>query len=319
MSWKINIQGGSYCHGSAHSQQKRLDIIVSFINTQSIAATSINCKVSYNSVSKIVGLFQQKATLLTQVHSNSRPKVIPWWLEQYIEAILVFYPTSYIREVQTMVADDFNLATNDIPSCSFISQLLKWRYITRKKCAIVAVERFIPFLEVYFFDETSFATDTDERKYGRSESGYPVPCYRKKSPTACSNSVLSVVGYREGVIVAIPVEGNFNIPLINDVITNQILPLIPHNAYLVSDNASVHRRFELSNILSQRNITLVMLPAYSYDLNPIEQVFGLAKCMARQTPASLEENILLSIINAFIKIRTSAVRNFYRRSWRIFV
>jgi hypothetical protein len=130
----------------SHPQQKRIDIIVIFISTQSIAVTAINCKVSYNSIKKLVS-FQQKATLLTQVHTNSRPKVVPWWLEAYIEAIVVLYPTLYIREVQHMAANDFNLAPNNTPSCSFIRKLLARRHITRKKCDVVAVERFTPFIQ----------------------------------------------------------------------------------------------------------------------------------------------------------------------------
>ena len=83
------------------------------------------------------------------------------------------------------------------------------------------------------------------------------------------------------------------------------------------DNASIHNNGNISAILSVKNITLVKLPPYSYDLNPIEMAFGLAKALSRQTPGALEENMPLAILNAFIKIPAQALRNVYRRSWQV--
>ena len=101
---------------------------------------------------------------------------------------------------------------------------------------------------------------------------------------------------------AIPVEGNFTEDLITDVIENQVLPLLPANSYLVADNASVHNEIVLCRILARKNITLVKLPGYSYDLNPIEMVFGQAKAIARFTPGFLKENTMLAIVSAFEQI-----------------
>ena len=169
---------------------------------------------------------------------------------------------------------------------------------------------------LYFFDETGFASDTDLRVYGRCESGFALPSYQAKSG-ATAHSVLGVVGYREGVITAIPIKDNYNTVLVNEVIQNQVLPLLPRNCYLVADNASIHNNAELANILAIKNITLVKLPAYSYDLNPIEMVFGLAKAMARKNPGALKDNALLATVDSFIQISPVTVRKYYQRSWRI--
>ena len=56
-----------------------------------------------------------------------------------------------------------------------------------------------------------------------------------------------------------------------------VLPVLPHNCYLEMDNASIHNDDRLAQILAQKNITLLKLPPYSYDLNPIKMVFSLAK------------------------------------------
>ena len=69
----------------------------------------------------------------------------------------------------------------------------------------------------------------------------------------------------------------------------------------------------------RKNITLVKLPAYAYDLNPIEMVFAQAKAIARYTPGFVDENALLVIVTAFEQISPLNVRRFYRRSWDVIV
>jgi len=70
-------------------------------------------------------------------------------------------------------------------------------------------------------------------------------------------SALSVCGFEEGVVQAIPVEGNLTAPIITNIIENHILPLLLHNVFLVVDNASVQDEVAICRILSRKNITLL--------------------------------------------------------------
>lgn len=106
MSWRLNSRGGSYLYGASNLKQKRIDIIVTYIATQSIADTAYYCNVSYNCVSKLVDLFQQRATIVSQTQGNSRPKTIPFWLELFMEAIIVLFPTLYVCEVLEIARTD---------------------------------------------------------------------------------------------------------------------------------------------------------------------------------------------------------------------
>ena len=335
MSWRINQNHGCYRFGSSYPTQKRLQIIVTFLETLSIANTSRICRVSYNCVDQYVRLFQQRATLIPSVCNNVRPRQMTWWKAAYLEALVRMYPTLYLRELQQILASDFHLAPGDVPSIASIAKLFIRLPITRKKCIHVAQERMTPYnlhcrqlffqwrrtvdpAKVYFFDETHFNCETDEREYGRTDSGFACPVLRQKSRARAGKfSTLGVCGFNEGVLQAIPVEGNFTADLITDVIENQVLPLLPANSYLVADNASVHNEIVLCRILARKNITLVKLPGYSYDLNPIEMVFGQAKAIARFTPGFLKENTMLAIVSAFEQISPLNVRHFYQRSWRV--
>jgi len=72
-------------------------------------------------------------------------------------------------------------------------------------------------------------------------------------------------------------------------------------------------------MLSRNNITFFKLPAYSYDLNPIEMVISQVKAIARFSPGALSQNPMLAIVSAFEQVQPLNVRKFYRRSWRVSV
>ena len=97
-----------------------------------------------------------------------------------------------------------------------------------------------------FVDETGF--EDFARRYGRSPSNYPLPSFASFDKT----SVIGVVGFL-GLVQTIRFDANAYI----------VLPVLRHN--LSGSNSS------------SKSITLVKLPPYSYDLNPIEMVVGLAK------------------------------------------
>ena len=171
---------------------------------------------------------------------------------------------------------------------------------------------------VYFFDETHLNFETGGRDYGRADSGLACPSFRETGRTG-KYSTLAVCGFTEGVIPAIAVAGTLAAELVTEMIENQVLPLLPRNSFLVADNARVHNEVALRRILARKNITLDELPDYSYDLNPIEMVFGLVKPIARFSPGLLRTNPMLAIINAFEQVRPINVRNLYKRSWGVFV
>ncbi|KAK3731359.1 hypothetical protein QZH41_007160 [Actinostola sp. cb2023] len=74
---------------------------------------------------------------------------------------------------------------------------------------------------------------------------------------------------------------------------------VPPGSYVIMDNASIHNNADLLYLLRPLNITLVKLPTYSYDLNPIEMVNGLAKAYAKRNPGLLRTNMPFAIVNAF--------------------
>ena len=62
-----------------------------------------------------------------------------------------------------------------------------------------------------------------------------------------------------------------------------LLPRLPKDAVIVMDNASFHRKKQLYEIAGKNNITLIFLPPYSPELNPIEKVWANMKKFLRNS------------------------------------
>jgi len=58
-------------------------------------------------------------------------------------------------------------------------------------------------------------------------------------------------------------------------------PFPQKNSVVVMDNASIHKSAHLAEMIEQRGIRLLYLPAYSPDFNPVEEAFSILKAWIR--------------------------------------
>ena len=56
-----------------------------------------------------------------------------------------------------------------------------------------------------------------------------------------------------------------------------LLPVAPANAIMVMDNATFHKCQDAAQAIENAGFTLVFLPSYSSQLNPIEKLWAKAK------------------------------------------
>ena len=73
-------------------------------------------------------------------------------------------------------------------------------------------------------------------------------------------------------------------------------------------NVSIHNDNRLANILQAKNITLVKLPTYSYDISPIEMVFSVSKAYILRDKSNDTKPVKILKANQVYLI---AVQNFY--------
>lgn len=335
MAWRINGNNGLYKKGSAFPTLKRHQIVHSWIQTGSKTSTAKQNSCSIHAVTKITEKFMATGSC-EPGERGKPPELMDVWKKVYLEILVTVYPFIHLAELQRLMQTDLNLQPHEVPSIPVICRTLKDLDLKRHKATKVALERFTPLnmarrrayfhwrstidpRRVYFVDETGFELNSDVRTIGRCHTNDSLPSYERKSDARIKMSVLAIIGYDQGVIGVYPIHGSFNRINFNFVMSRFLLPLVPPGSYIAMDNASIHNDVDLANLLRPLNMTLVKLPTYSYDLNPIEMVNGIAKAYAKRNPGLLRNNMPFAIVNAFTQVTPQSVQHFYRKSWQIFV
>jgi transposase len=67
------------------------------------------------------------------------------------------------------------------------------------------------------------------------------------------------------------------------------MPNLPERSIVVMDNASFHKGKDMQKIIEDAGHTLLYLPPYSPDLNPIEKKWAQAKKIRRRTGCSIDQ------------------------------
>jgi len=74
-----------------------------------------------------------------------------------------------------------------------------------------------------------------------------------------------------------------------------LMPKLPSRSVVILDNATFHKSETMKQNLEKQGHTLLYLPPYSPDLNPIEHKWAQAKAMRRKTNTDL--NTLFQVFN----------------------
>jgi hypothetical protein len=123
------------------------------------------------------------------------------------------------------------------------------------------------------------------RPFARSRRGVKV--YQKVSGSRTGRAnVMALYGGNSGDKLLAPFcfEGSCDTNIINAYFETQVLKdasLLPENSVIVLDNAAFHKGSRLQEIVEKAGHTLLFLPPYSPDLNPIEKKWAQVKSFIR--------------------------------------
>lgn len=197
---------------------------------------------------------------------------------------------------------------------------LKALGLTRKMVREIPIERNIPrilntrqvyarFLRnkpnelIFFLDESGFNLHTGPR-YGyamRGESpSLQVPGNREKN-----QSLLVCIGV-DGIVDWQQTIGSYNAEKFANFLRD-LRPLLPENSILIMDNAKAHHGTDVHVALNELSQNYKYLPAWSPQLNPVEQVFASLKArQARFRPRPRNnEQLQHSIMSAILSFKDS--------------
>lgn len=139
---------------------------------------------------------------------------------------------------------------------------------------------------IVYIDESGFAHDMP-RRHGYSLKGER--CYGKHNWGAKGRT--NVIGALIGsTLVAIGLlSGSVNTDLFTNWVDKILLPNIPEKSVIIMDNASFHKGKEMQQMIEDAGHSLLYLPPYSPDLNPIEKKWAQAKHIRRSISCSIEQ------------------------------
>lgn len=159
-----------------------------------------------------------------------------------------------------------------------------------------------------FIDETGADTKM-ARRYGRAYRGQRLV---SKIPHGHWKTTTFVGALRDvGLTAPLVIDGAMNGELFLAYVQQQLAPTLRPGDVVIMDNLSSHKREGVREAIEAAGATLVYLPPYSPDLNPIEQAFAKLKSQLRaaaaRTVTSLEET-LAKLLDGF---QSQECRNYF--------
>jgi transposase len=89
----------------------------------------------------------------------------------------------------------------------------------------------------------------------------------------------------EGMGPSMSIEGSADGEAFALYVEHFLAPTLKRGQIVVMDNLQVHKTKRVRELIEERGCSLVFLPAYSPDFNPIEEAFSKAKALLRRAKA----------------------------------
>ncbi len=115
----------------------------------------------------------------------------------------------------------------------------------------------------------------------------------------------------EGMGASLTVEGATDHVVFETYVEQVLGPTLRCGQVVVMDNLSAHKGERIKGIIEQRGSQLVYLPAYSPDLDPIEEAFSKIKRLVRKAEARTREALVEAIGLALSAVSSRDARNFF--------
>ena len=159
-----------------------------------------------------------------------------------------------------------------------------------------------------FLDESGVNTD-ETRHYGRAVGKVRVhDCTALNTPK--STTILSSVRL-DGETVHTTFPGAVNGERFLEYLRDHLAPTLKPGDIVVMDNLRTHKVEGVKEIIEAANATVLYLPPYSPDLNPIEQMWSKIKAILRSLKARSAEALLLAIPPAFASLSVKDILGWF--------
>jgi transposase len=133
-----------------------------------------------------------------------------------------------------------------------------------------------------FLDESAVNTAM-VRDYGRCPKGERLV---GSAPAGLweTSTLVAAIGL-DGVVAPMVIDGPLNGDSFAQYIETSLIPELQPGNILIMDNLPVHKSKRVADAIAAAGCTLVFLPPYSPDLNPIENMWSKVKALLRAAAA----------------------------------
>jgi transposase len=131
---------------------------------------------------------------------------------------------------------------------------------------------------IYYQDESGF-DEYFTRRYGYSHGGTTVHTQLSGKKYE-RQSIMSLSDYQQRLVEPMIYQFTANSEVVLSYF-ELVLPQLTTPSVIILDNASYHKSKELQSLFHTYGHTLMFLPPYSPDLNPIEHIWGTIKQQLR--------------------------------------
>lgn len=124
-----------------------------------------------------------------------------------------------------------------------------------------------------------------------------------------------VAGLRhDGIIAPCVIDGPMTGEIFRTYVRQFLVPALSPSAVVVLDNLPAHKAAGVEAMIRAAGASLMYLPPYSPDLNPIEQAFAKLKAMLKKAAARTQEALWTTIGQLLEHFSPEECRNYLENS-----
>ena len=168
-------------------------------------------------------------------------------------------------------------------------------------------QRYMDPARFVFLDETS-ATTNMVRRYGRCARGERLV---DATPWGHWKTTTFVAGLRSsGVIAPLVLDGPMTGEAFRAYVEQMLAPALQPGDVVVMDNLAAHKVAGVREAVRAAGASVLYLPPYSPDLNPIEQLFAKLKALLRKAATRTKDAVWTTIGDLIEAFTPNECRNY---------
>jgi transposase len=149
--------------------------------------------------------------------------------------------------------------------------------------------------------------------YGYSRKGervrLEVPRNRGKNTTLLAS--MTLLG---GMGETMAVEGSTDKEVFEAYVERVLAPTLEAGQVVIMDNLPAHKPAGVRELIEERGCELIYLPAYSPDLNPVEEAFSQIKAMLRRVGARTKDALVDALGEALSAVSAQDARGYFEHA-----